>query len=269
MTSPFYIGSTLCNGPVEINNKTTIGKNHKHVEKAIRRKVMPGFPVKSAFLSIHEIEEYFSGDRITCLLCGKSFKALCSHLSLIHKVSADDYKQNYGLPYKAGLTSSDTREKKSESMKNPSQLLRLATYRERQKATGVTRKGSRTSALKLMKTAENRALSPFYSRTYTEEDGDAILSYMERNDCSLSAAIRATNIMDRSTFADVVARFPGLNYAARMRNTAKGKRNPIAKNPEAISRIRDLHAHGKSFKEIGELIGIHEEYASLLARRNA
>jgi ROS/MUCR transcriptional regulator protein len=57
------------------------------------------------FKKRREIESYFSGDTIECLLCGRYFKRLQSHLVAKHHMSADAYKKRFGLPWTRGLTS--------------------------------------------------------------------------------------------------------------------------------------------------------------------
>jgi hypothetical protein len=52
-----------------------------------------------------EVERYFGGSTIQCLLCGKRFARLSSHLDAKHDMTTDDYKARYGLPWHRGLTS--------------------------------------------------------------------------------------------------------------------------------------------------------------------
>jgi len=59
----------------------------------------------SAFRTRRDIECYFSGDTIECLICGRHFKRLQTHLVAKHGVAADDYKRRFGLPWTRGLTS--------------------------------------------------------------------------------------------------------------------------------------------------------------------
>lgn len=69
----------------------------------LRRKVMPGFPWDGKFETKQEIYNYFSGDELQCLLCGKWFQKLPTHLKMIHDIGSDEYKEIYGLPWKRGL----------------------------------------------------------------------------------------------------------------------------------------------------------------------
>lgn len=82
-----------------------------------RRFVVSGFPVKPTKFSKQEIDEYFSGEKIQCLLCGRQFKSLSIHLLKIHSVTGDEYRDLYGLPWMRGLTSSEYRDRRSNMMK--------------------------------------------------------------------------------------------------------------------------------------------------------
>ena len=63
------------------------------------------------FLTKKEIETYLSGDKIQCLLCGKKFKMLGPHLNQTHEITADEYRDIYGLPYGRGLCCKSTKDK--------------------------------------------------------------------------------------------------------------------------------------------------------------
>jgi len=67
------------------------------------RVVLPGFPIYRPFESIEEVREYLSGDKIICLLCGKPYRTLGRHLSRIHGVSHDEYRERYGIPWTYAL----------------------------------------------------------------------------------------------------------------------------------------------------------------------
>jgi hypothetical protein len=79
-------------------------------KRAQNRIVLPGYPVTRPFGSIEDVKEYLSGDRIICLLCGKSYRALGCHLPKIHDIDADKYREMYGIPWTYGLACSETRE---------------------------------------------------------------------------------------------------------------------------------------------------------------
>lgn len=76
------------------------------------------YPWEGVFQTREELDQYFSGDRITCLLCGEPFLILASHIKTAHGMSVDEYKQRYGIPWSRGLTSAGTRKKYSDLMKS-------------------------------------------------------------------------------------------------------------------------------------------------------
>src|SRR6266852_6403892 len=87
-----------------------------------------------AFKTRRDVERYFSGDTIECLICGRHFKRLQRHLTAKHGLSADDYKKQFGLPWTRGLTSATslaksgwTDERKAKARK----LARISRFFER------------------------------------------------------------------------------------------------------------------------------------------
>lgn len=63
-----------------------------------------------------DVEEYFSGDRIQCLICGKWYKALVSHITM-HGISVDEYRDRFNIPWGRGLVSQLTKEKQAIALK--------------------------------------------------------------------------------------------------------------------------------------------------------
>lgn len=64
------------------------------------------------FTSKKQVDEYFSGDEIECLICNKTFKSVGGrHLTEMHGINARQYKQKFGLPLSRGLSCDSTREK--------------------------------------------------------------------------------------------------------------------------------------------------------------
>ena len=69
------------------------------------------------FQTFKEIEEYYRGNRIQCLECGKWYKELGWHLKSKHKISCDEYKKAFGLPWSRGLVSEELHLRKSKTAK--------------------------------------------------------------------------------------------------------------------------------------------------------
>ena len=77
-------------------------------------KVNDGFPRETAITSISEIEDYYSHEKITCLLCGNEYSMLNQHLNAIHEMTADEYKLQFGLYLSRGLTGTVVKKKNIE-----------------------------------------------------------------------------------------------------------------------------------------------------------
>lgn len=82
-----------------------------------RNKVQPGYPKKFVFESREAVDAYLSGDVIDCLICGNHFRSLEPHLSRSHDISADEYREKYGLPYRRGLCCDGFSKARSERAK--------------------------------------------------------------------------------------------------------------------------------------------------------
>ena len=68
-----------------------------------RRYIEDGFPMPGKFKTQEDLDDYFGGDKIQCLMCGRLFGALGTHLYRIHGMRVDDYKERFGLPWGKGL----------------------------------------------------------------------------------------------------------------------------------------------------------------------
>jgi hypothetical protein len=49
----------------------------------------------AAFKTRSDIARYFGGNAIECLICGRRFKRLHTHLAAKHGMAADDYKKRH------------------------------------------------------------------------------------------------------------------------------------------------------------------------------
>lgn len=95
----------------------TASKKLSHIRRAAAtRKVVSGYPIETPFTSPEDVHDYLNGDVITCLRCGKPYKALGCHLQ-VHGWWEEKYKEFYGLPWRTGLTSKKTKRLKTENGK--------------------------------------------------------------------------------------------------------------------------------------------------------
>jgi hypothetical protein len=86
------------------------------MNKSPNKDITEQFPWRGKFMTRTEIDEYFNGDKVQCLLCGKKFKALPRHLERTHDITADDYREQYGLPWGKALCGAETSQKLSKTM---------------------------------------------------------------------------------------------------------------------------------------------------------
>jgi hypothetical protein len=95
------------------------------------------------FRTRREVERYFGGQTIRCLLCGGRFRRLAAHLAKKHSLRTDAYKARFGLPWYRGLTSAlsransgwnDQRRAKQSRLALKTKFFRLAGPRRRELA---------------------------------------------------------------------------------------------------------------------------------------
>ena len=89
----------------------------KHGNARSRRTVLPGYPRKFKFVDPDALRRYFEGDRIVCLMCGKTYRKLGVHLLKIHTMTPDEYRARFGIPWTYGLCCGETTELHSEEAK--------------------------------------------------------------------------------------------------------------------------------------------------------
>ncbi len=68
------------------------------------------------FQTQSDIDEYLAGEKIQCLECGKWFLSLGTHMSRIHGMTANDYRDKFGLPRSTPLAGQSTRQTLSNQM---------------------------------------------------------------------------------------------------------------------------------------------------------
>jgi ROS/MUCR transcriptional regulator protein len=86
---------------------------HKH-NKYIYNTIMKHKPKFKAFTSMAEVDDYFAQDPLPCLICGKSYHGLPQHIQAAHKMSAEEYKALFGIPWTRGLISPSLKKKLSD-----------------------------------------------------------------------------------------------------------------------------------------------------------
>lgn len=110
-----------------------MGKKESYLRSARKRKsrrvVADGFPIREKFKSIEDVRKYLSGDRITCLICGRQLKRLGNHLMPIHGIDENKYRETYGIPWTYGLAADATSKKYAKAVKH--RLETIDGYKEK------------------------------------------------------------------------------------------------------------------------------------------
>jgi hypothetical protein len=228
---------------------------------------LDGYPITNMFSNIKDIKEYLNGEKITCLLCGRTYKALSTHIYLAHQRSIDSYKEQYGLPYWQGLTSISTKAKNVASGLKTNNLSRIKNREEqREKAIQAPR---RSSFAHKLSSKENVKKAPPCLPKFDDENGLEILKYMVTFNCSLNNAIDNTGIMGRTAFINLLHRSDILkdHYAEARKLISKGKTNPITNQPLIMQDIKIMKQNGIPIAKIAEKYGLHHEYAGFLSRK--
>lgn len=86
----------------------------------------PGFPWTGKFTQVKEIREYFDHEKLQCLLCGREYHNLGLHITGGHKISHDEYKARFGIPWSYGLAGMDFKTGASKHLKKLRKLGKVA-----------------------------------------------------------------------------------------------------------------------------------------------
>lgn len=110
-----------------IRPKKRASRPKRNLERrSARRAVLPGYPIDPKHMTLEEVRHYFSGDKIVCFQCGKSYKRLAGHLRAVHSITEDDYRTLYGLPLTRGLLCEPSRAAYAEAFARNADSLREA-----------------------------------------------------------------------------------------------------------------------------------------------
>lgn len=257
MSGPTYNNrkARFAGGPI------TMSKKLSHRQRAeARRQVMPGFPVTEKFLTHEEVHEYLSGDRITCLRCGKSYRSLGNHLR-VHGWTEEQYREFYGLPWTIGLSCRGTREKH-----------RVAGRKNVEKGVAFGGVIGDPEVIKKAHKAPRRRRQP-----YRNDTAEKNLSHVEHQKFFKDEDYRAIiGLLDAGHTLPEIYAMDGLpsgtairKYRREHKNFDKAVRGAIERQPFSVQsrgqalgkrfrrEVERLIAAGKTNAEIGELLGVH------------
>jgi predicted transcriptional regulator len=161
---------------------------------AARRECLPGFPKPAYAMTKAEVDEYFSHEKIQCLLCGKWYGRLAGHLTSIHSITESDYRDMWELPYTYGLTGRVSHAAYSKAIKqrmadgfDPNEGVTKVEIAERMKSADrrKSRKFFKEAAVK--KSMDLAGID----RSWSREDIWPTLQYSLDNLVSVPEAVRA------------------------------------------------------------------------------
>lgn len=138
------------------------------------------------FRTSDQIERYFGGETIRCLLCGKRFRRLVYHLAVKHDINTDEYKARFGLPWTRGLTSGASHRSSGWTKRRRAQARQAAL---RRRIFDLAYRGPR-----------KRALAPYQSQQSIEHLGAHMLGYGKTFDKRVRA------LFDKGLTDELIAR---------------------------------------------------------------
>jgi hypothetical protein len=131
--------------------------------------------VRLPFKTRREVERYFGGKRIECLLCGEWFHRLSGHLATKHSISTDDYKHQFGLPWSRGLVSESSRAKSGWNEQRRAKQRKLV---------------SRTRFFKFAHPASRRQVAPFLRAEDIRKLGTHAVGFSKRFESEVRSLFR-------------------------------------------------------------------------------
>jgi hypothetical protein len=220
---------------------------------------MPGFPWQGKFQTIEEVEAYFAGEKIQCLLCGKWYKIIsCNHLAWVHQTTCDAYRERFGLPWKRGLTGQHARQKYRHAMKTQVEAGKIRFDREPPHSPKRPQQPFQRDLC-------TRRLLAIHHRTepWQRKDYEAILTRMQEQQRTLYDVCRDADLPGRSAWQNFVKQHPefadklqqvyfSLPYAVQLRS-----RKPVS--PQFRVDCQRLRAQGMSQGKIAQVLGVSQD----------
>jgi len=170
------------------------GTPHSHSKRpkllkmaASRRFVEIGYPVPAHNFSMEETERYFSGEKITCLICGKLYHKLGGPHLLLHSITVQEYKDRYGLPHRTGLVGRLSHERYSEAThaKIDAGAMQHLGNKDIQAMAALAARKARPRRNNTERCIKNLSI-----KEISKDDVISILNYMKENDVALMGACK-------------------------------------------------------------------------------
>ena len=157
--------------------------------------VMQKYPWRGKFRTKTEIDDYLAGNKVQCLICGKLFKALPQHLEKTHDITADDYREQYGLPWRRGLCGIETSKKLSKNMfARRKKGFRPPIEDAWKKAVRAKKRQDQPFFVKVK--ADNMKIGSEKIKKYTEQDYKKVLTKMLKEKKGLNEVCKDAGMPD-------------------------------------------------------------------------
>jgi hypothetical protein len=171
--------------------------------------------IRLPFRTRLEVDRYFSGKTIKCLLCGRRFGRLSLHLAAKHELTTDQYKAQFGLPWTRGLSSAASHANSGWSRKRKKEAARLAR---------------KTRFFKFARQRSRRQVAPFLQTETSEHLGAYASGFGKRFESRVRALFRR-GLIDKE-----IANVLGVNRMTVNRRT-KHWRKPTPKRRRRLAHL--------------------------------
>ncbi|MCP4688160.1 MAG: MucR family transcriptional regulator [Desulfobacterales bacterium] len=222
------------------------------------RKVLPGYPKTDKFETDEEVEAYFAGEKIQCLLCGKWYMQLHLHVIGIHGVTADEYRELYGLPWSRGLTGRIVSKKKKKISKQL--FLDGKILQKRGRPPWKNKKTLKPEPPYIRAKRRRNVVARLAGMVkYTRKDFEAILDRMREQHRRLSDVRGDPDLPSISTWIGFLRKHPEFRekllqaYYSMLYTKQVEYEFP---SPQLFSECQRLRARGPFHKQIGRALGV-------------
>lgn len=229
--------------------------------KRNRRKVLPGFPWKGQFQTKAEVDVYFAGEKVQCLLCGKWYKEISNHLQ-VHEITVDEYKKRFGLPWSKGLgseKSKNRRQRRAYKKMEEGCIPYITDDSLRPKGQYHSKHTDQPFAKKLK---TERALQVHgQSRKWEMQDYETILDRMRAQQRTLGDVCKDEDVPSIVCWNRFVKTHPDLMERAQaVHNTLpyaiQTKTRIFPMSPQFREDCQTLHHQGLTYGQIGKRLGV-------------
>jgi len=176
-------------------------------KKSAKKKLpLVGFPWHGKFMYASQINDYFRGDSIQCLLCGREYKTLGIHVNKMHSMTPDEYKIKYGLPLNRGLTSDGWHYMQSHIQKNlyTSGVNPLSDERLRLKGSLLAKakinKRRPDQPFNTIRKKETHKYSPSVKPKFCKADIDAVFARVKKENRTIASVCSDPDMPSKTIF---------------------------------------------------------------------